>query len=368
MANTPQQNITAVRGSIRLGIAASFLCFGAWSTSAKAQDDAADVAAARELAVEGLKLAEAGRCAPAIDKLSRAEKLHHAPIVLGRLGECLISEGSIVEGTEALRRVLREPVPADAPPTLTKARERAQAALDAAKPKIASLVISIREPPEGVAVTVDGQAVSSALFDRSRPTDPGEHQIEVSAPGFLKVTRQVDLGPGEKQEVAVRLNPDPQAVVTKTPAPASNTGPAPSERTTRHATTSSGRWQPSRDDPHVATDSPSRAPSYVLWSVGAAAGVVGGIFGYRAVKAKGDLDEQCVNGLCPQSSKSNLDGAKRDALVSTILVGAGVTALAAGTVLYLVSGPSSSVESISSVKANIQPVVGLGSIGLTGKF
>ena len=69
-----------------------------WSTLVHAQEESrsADVAAARELAIEGLKLAETGQCIPAVDRLSRAEKLHHAPIVLGRLGECEIAIGRIV--------------------------------------------------------------------------------------------------------------------------------------------------------------------------------------------------------------------------------------------------------------------------------
>jgi len=47
-------------------------------TASAEGDDAAETAAARSLAVEGLKLADSGKCADAIEKLSRAEKLHHA--------------------------------------------------------------------------------------------------------------------------------------------------------------------------------------------------------------------------------------------------------------------------------------------------
>ena len=67
---------------------------------------------ARGLAVEGLKLADAGKCPEAIEKLMRAEKLHHSAIVQGRLGECQIAVGKLVDGTENLRKVMREPVPA----------------------------------------------------------------------------------------------------------------------------------------------------------------------------------------------------------------------------------------------------------------
>ena len=119
-----------------------------------AEDDAAETAAARTLAVDGLKLADSGRCAEAIEKLSRAEKLHHAPIVLGRLGECQVAQGKVVDGTENLRKVLREPLPNNPSSALTKARERAQIALDSAKPKIAVLTISIKGPRDNAAAKI----------------------------------------------------------------------------------------------------------------------------------------------------------------------------------------------------------------------
>ena len=50
---------------------------------AHAQESAADVSAARTLAAEGVKLANAGQCEEAINRLSQAQKLHPAPTILG---------------------------------------------------------------------------------------------------------------------------------------------------------------------------------------------------------------------------------------------------------------------------------------------
>src|SRR3954469_6880206 len=115
-----------------------------YAAPAQAEDaSAAETAAARSLAVEGLKLAQAGDCAAALPKLERAEKLYHATIVASRLGECYVSVGRLVEGTEILRKLLREPQAADAAPAINKALERAQRTLDAAKPRIAGLTIKV---------------------------------------------------------------------------------------------------------------------------------------------------------------------------------------------------------------------------------
>src|SRR5579871_3544383 len=78
------------------------------STSSRADDSAENTAAARSLGIQGVQLADAGKCPEAIEKLQRAETLHHAPTILGRLGECQVNVGLIVEGTENLNSVVRE--------------------------------------------------------------------------------------------------------------------------------------------------------------------------------------------------------------------------------------------------------------------
>lgn len=344
-----------------------FIAVSAYCVRAHAQGEpsSADTAAARELAIEGLKLADAGHCAQAIDKLFRAEKLRHSPIVLGRLGECQIDEGKIVDGTEDLQRLLHEPVPANPPANLVKARERAQAALDAAKPKIATLLISVRGASENVTVTVDGQAVPSLLLERDRPTDPGEHVIEASAPGYFKATRRLSLGPGEKQEVALKLKVDPDAVVTPPAAaatPESTTSPAPTD-SQRPSTTPVRNSQP----PASAPEPPSHTASTIFLIGGSAVAVAGGVFGGLALSGKRSLDNECPNNSCPPSSKDKLDAATRNGTISTVLAGVGAAGLALGTVLYFTEGSSSSSER-PATGLRTRGFIGINRIGLEGTF
>ena len=183
------------------------------------EDSAAETAAARALAVDGLKLAQAGKCDEAIPKLERAEKLHHSAIVLSRLGECEVSEGKLVEGTEMLRKVLREALPPNPSPALSKAYEHAQSTLDSAKPKIAGLTISVNAPQgTELHLTVDGQAVASTLLDSELPADPGDHVVEASAAGFLKASTHVTLTTADKKTVTLKLEVDPNAPVPSAPS------------------------------------------------------------------------------------------------------------------------------------------------------
>src|SRR5690349_18644160 len=124
----------------------------AWAQDASAEN----VAAARALGIQGVQLADAGKCDQAIEKLSRAESLYHAPTILGRLGECQVNVGQLVLGTENLNRVVREPLAANAPQAFRTAQDRAKKVLDAALPKIAYLTVTVEPKDVKAEVKVGG--------------------------------------------------------------------------------------------------------------------------------------------------------------------------------------------------------------------
>lgn len=353
-------------------ITALALCSGALQLAslgvAKAEEDTAtETAAARTLAVDGLKLAQAGKCEEAVPKLERAEKLHHSAIVLSRLGECQVALGKLVEGTEMLRKVLREPLPANPTAALSKAYERAQTVLDGAKPKIAGLTVSVSSPPPDLHLTVDGQAVASTLVDSELPADPGDHVVEATAPGFLKATARVTLGAADKKTVTLKLDADPNAPAA---APA-NTGtdapvaPAPQSIPTRVA--------PAPNAPPAPPPSaPNHTAAYVSWGVGVVGVGVGTAFGIITLKDKHDL--QCNGNSCPTSQRDAVDSAKRSGNISTIAFGVGGAGLVLGTVLYFSLG-NSSAEAQAHAPArgfaglhNGRAAIGPGSVQLAADF
>jgi hypothetical protein len=339
---------------------------------ARAQDDSssADTAAARSLAVDGMKLADAGKCPEAIDKLARAEKLHHAPIVLGRLGECQVAVGKIVDGTENLRKVVREPLPSNPTAALLKARERAQAKLDAAKPKIGMLTISIKGS-NNATVTVDGQAVPSVLLDGERPTDPGEHVVEATAPGFLKASSRVTLGAGDKQGVTIKLEPDPNAAL---PAPA----PATQESEPNAGRASQPRDIDSSSRAEASTsgllNTPDRTGAYVAWGVGGAAFVVGSVFGVLTLAGKQDLDKQCLQSVCRPQSQDKLDTTKTYGNISTAAFAVAGAGVVLGTFLYISAAPSSKSSALTGPaipnesRFRARAFVGIGQAGIAAEF
>lgn len=320
----------------------------------ESQDQAENIAAARSLGIEGVQLAQAGKCDQAIEKLSRAESLYHAPTILDRLGECQVQVGQIVLGTENLNRVVREQLPPNAPRAFRDAQTRAQKALDAALPRIGHLTVNVEPKEAKITVTVSDVAVPQALIGVERPTDPGTHEVVASAPGYLTQKTSVTLADGGSETVTLSLTLDPnapkEAPPVVTPAP---TAPLTSEQVP--------------PPPATATANGTKTAGYVLIGVGAAGIVAGGITGGMALQKKSNLD--CPDNHCAGTQKDDLDSAKSLALVSTLGFAVGIPAVAVGTVLLLTS--SSSEKKAAKQQPRhfaAKPYFGATSAGVVGEF
>ena len=335
---------------------------------AQSDADAAETAAARALAIDGVKLAQADKCGEAVDKLERAEKLKHSPIVLRYLGECQVKVGRWVEGSESLRKLLREPLPENATPTLSQAYESAAATLRDVKPRIPTMKIVLTAPSDAdFTVKVDGKEVADSVVGVALPTDPGEHEVEATAPGFLKVSSSVKLAPSASSFVTLELVRDPSARLPQKPEAVAAAPVA--------ATTVSTPPPAPAEEPHAQGSNTGKVLGYVSYAV-AAGGLGAGIaFGLSAKSDEKELAAACPNHVCPEAQRDSLDSAKTKGIISTVgfaVAGAGVTL---GTILLLTSGPSSSEKaSHGAPRTARRPVVraqaklGLGSIALAGEF
>jgi hypothetical protein len=326
-----------------------------------ADDDPAAIAAARELAKEGVLLAEAGKCKEAVEKLAKAEALHHAPTILERLGECEVNLGKLVDGTEKLQRVVREPLGPSAPPAFVAAVERAKKVLAAATPKIAKLTIDVTSPPGvNALVRIDGENVPSTLYGLERPTDPGHHELDARADGWVTAKASVDLGEGASAKVALTLSEkSPDAVASV----------EPTATAVPTASASAPPYVPPPPPPASSeVASPSKLPAFVALGMGAAGLVVGTTFGLIALHHKSNLDGACdTNKKCPTSEQSDLDSARRDANVSTVGFGIAIVGGLVGGALLLF-GPSSTTNANAPSSGYVAPTIGLGTVGLQGAF
>ena len=294
------------------------------SSTAWGQDSASDVAAARALGTEGLRLAESGNCAAAVDKLKRAEELHHAPTTLERLGECQISLGHYVDGTESLRRVVREHIPDGSPPVFFAAQTRANEALEKALPHLAKVRIEVSgPPPDAVTLTIDGAPASNATLGVERPIDPGAHTVEATAKGWKPASAKFKLDKGGARVVALTLEPNPNEPKVETPLVP--VGPSTVTVTKRNY-----------------------VPAIVDFGVTGVALVLGGVFGGVALAKKNDLVASCGGTTtCRSAQRPAFDDVTTFANISTVsFVVAGVAA-ATGVVLMLIAPKRTVIEHVA---------------------
>jgi hypothetical protein len=337
------------------------------------EPSAADIASARKIGFEGIKLAEKGDCAAAIDKLARAEKLFHAPTTLGRLGECQVQVGKIVDGTENLGRVAREDLPSNAPAAFVAARARARKQLAAATPRLAHAKIVVKAPPDAtVSVAIDGTPVNAANVGEERVLDPGPHVVEATAPGFFKASSAINLPEGGTEQVTLKMIVDPEATRAMRAAAANGGAQSASSPGGSTASPSGEGGDTTKAPPSTETPGPNRTLSFVVLGVGVVGVGLGTAFGLSTLSKRNDLDDACPNKTCRSSQQSNLDSAKTSGTISTIAFAAGGAALIAGGILFFTASSSSSTStpnaSASSGSISARPYFGGTGAGVVGSF
>jgi PEGA domain len=176
------------------------------SPRAFAQASDADRAAARELFNKGVELQNQQKFPEALDHFERSQKVVNAPTIYLHVGQCQAALGRLVEATEAFRQAINFQLPANPPAPFVAAQNEATTQLAAISPRLPELKITVQ--PKDIptlTVTVDDQAVNSALVGISRPTNPGTHKVTASAPGYTKAEKTIDLKEKQKLEVTLSL-------------------------------------------------------------------------------------------------------------------------------------------------------------------
>ena len=209
----------------------------------------------------------------------------------------------------------------------------------------------------------DGVVVDRGLQGSAMPLDPGLHTVEVTAPGRLRWSTQVELSEGERRTIEV---PALEPARAEMPARGAATGD-------REGGT--GVQRPARAAPAMDQDggddrgdgSPGRTRRIIAYSAagaGLAAAGTGLIVGLHArakwsdARADGHCDD---DGACDRTGYPIARDARRAATTSTILVGAGAAAVAAGVVVYLTApGPGERRDE----RARLVPVLGSDVAGL----
>jgi hypothetical protein len=332
-------------------MALAFLLSALVSRTSSAQSSA-DVSLARQLGNDGLAAAASGDCAGAVEKLSRAEGLRHAPTTLTVLGECHIALGKLVDGVEELTRVVREDLGPRPIPAFRKAQLRARKKLDEARPRLPKLRVSLEGDHRDLQLElkIDGQSVPAASLGLDRPVDPGPHDVELSASGYKTATAHLVAKEGVSQSWKAVLEPLPVPVAPPpTPAPPASMAEA------------------TPPSPAPAESKANYLPAGLSLGVGVAGIAVGSVLGILTLNKASQLSSVCQpRNDCPAGEQGDLNSANGLALGSTIGFGVGAVGAVLGT-YFLIRPPRSETKS-GAESARVTPWIGPGAGGLAGSF
>ena len=159
--------------------------------------DATRDASARALFEEGVSFVEHSDWTQAEDRFRRALALRDSPVIAFNLASTLSEQGKLVEASELLRKLEREPsVDAD----LRKSASMLHAQIT---PRIARVRVRLENAAPGDSVQLDGAALLEAQLNVEIPIDPGSHQAQLQRDGATVVTEPFELADGGTREVLI---------------------------------------------------------------------------------------------------------------------------------------------------------------------
>jgi tetratricopeptide (TPR) repeat protein len=299
-----------------------------------------DQAAAEQLFVQGRALMEQGELEQACRALEASHKLDPAPGTVLNLALCNEKQGKVAtawalyrEAADLARREGQEKREA-------VARERARA-LEGELPRL-TVDIAAQGRVPGLVIEREGAAVDPALLGQAVYVDPGTHRIAARAPGYTEWTAEITIAKGEQASLEV-----------------------PGLRPAAREHEASGRDAVDAGDDGGAAGQPGRTRRIAglgMGGAGVAALAAGLGFGWSA---RATWNDAFSSGLCDADAltctaagQTQTDRARSRALVSNILVGAGVALAAAGVALYVTAPGRTERAGIAII-----PMAGPGEIG-----
>jgi hypothetical protein len=191
-------------------VLASGIAVGTASSVAFAQQppSAIDLAQARQLLNQGLKLRDGGDVAGALEKFKAARALAETPITSTELGRAYMALGKLVEAREAFLSVARLPRRPEETDRSTAARGESAQLAEQVRARIPSLVVKVTGiPADSVTVAIDGESVPAEARAEPRLLDPGAHDVLARSTDGRTAEMKVNLKEGEARDAELKIVP-----------------------------------------------------------------------------------------------------------------------------------------------------------------
>lgn len=256
--------------------------------------DTPDEIARRELIAAAEQARDVGDHARSLDLATRASQLRMTPSLRQMIAYEHDALGHVIEAFDAAGRCVREaeidPAVRNREVILTACR----ALVDSLRARVGRVVVRAPDPaPAGLRVTVGGVVVPPALWDVAYPVAPGDVTVDATTPDGATFHRTLPVQGGDAVDVRVTLTAPPPRRVAR------GVGAGP----------------------------------VVLWSVGGAALVAGGVLVAFGAVARADRDAECDalgNGRCDPVAQRHDDQYRTLTVAGGVALGVGAASLVGG--------------------------------------
>jgi hypothetical protein len=273
-----------------------------------------------------------GRFREALDAYRRAEAIVAVPTTLLEVGRAHFKLGELVAARGKLRQAAEFVARPDEPPVFQKARGEAAALAADIDRRIPKVILHVRTRDGSTPVVhVDGAPLAPAELGRETRLDARAHEIVASAPGHRSARVRIELAEGEARVIDLAL-------------------------------------EPGADEPPGSGISPL---VYVGFAVAGAGALVGTITGVVHLSETSDLKDECPQDRCPPDQAEARDDVILLANVSNVSFAVGAAGLVLGVVGIVLSGSDEGSDASPEGPATgavVEPLVGLGSLGVRGRF
>lgn len=188
-------------------------------------------AAARIAYKEGVEFQDHGKPAEALARFEAAQKLYDAPTHLLHIAECQALTGRLVEASETYESLVRKTLPADAPEAFTQAQQQGKAELDALRPRIPTLKISVKPEPRSLSklsITANERQLPPEIVGLARPVNPGAYKLSATADGWATASpTAVEIADKDRKDVDLVLVQTKPGSPTAAPPAYDATKPVP---------------------------------------------------------------------------------------------------------------------------------------------
>ncbi len=319
-------------------------------------------AGARAAAERGAQAFDAGNYEEAIDYFTRAEKLVHAPPHLLYMARAHERLGQLVLAREAYLKIDREDLSPNAPRAFRDAQDLARQELSELEPRIPHVSVVVQGGGgKEVEVFRDGEPIPSPLVGIPQPMDPGEHSFYAEGPGVKSSVQKVEISEGAEETVVLTLKPAPGAGEASTPEEAD-------QQVDDAASPKDGQSDGSSPALTIA--------GFTGLGIGVAGVAVGSVYALLGAEARALADDEFIQ-CDPGCTTEERDRIRELDSESNTKMGVGAVGLAAGgavmvtgvTLLIIdAAGGNRSAGAEKSAGVSVRPLLGLGSVGLQGRF